>query len=35
MKKFGKFLSDLFTKNIPIKLLAIALAVVTVILINI
>lgn len=35
MKKFGKFLADLFTKNIPIKLLAIALAVVTVIFINI
>lgn len=35
MRKFGKFLSDLFTKNIPIKLLAIALAVITVILINI
>lgn len=35
MKKFGKFLADLFTKNIPYKLLAIAVAVVTVIFINI
>lgn len=35
MKKFGKFLADFFTKNIPIKLLAIALAALTVILLNI
>lgn len=35
MNKFGKFLKDIFTKDIPIKILAIALAVVTVILINI
>lgn len=34
MKKFKQFLSDVFTKNIGIKLLAIVLAVVTVILIN-
>lgn len=35
MKKFGQFLKDLFTKNIGIKLLAIALAAVVVVLINI
>lgn len=35
MKSFGKFLKDLFTKNLPIKLLAIAVAVVTVIFINV
>lgn len=35
MNKFTKFLADLFTKNIPYKLLAIAIALVTVILINI
>ncbi len=35
MKNFGKFLKDLFTKDLPIKLLAIGLAVVTVIFINI
>lgn len=35
MKNFGKFLKDLFTKDIPIKLLAIAVAVVTVIFINV
>lgn len=35
MKKFGKFLAGLFTKNIPIKLLAIVLAVIAVIFINI
>ena len=35
MNKFTKFLKDLFTKDVPIKILAIALAVVTVILINI
>lgn len=33
--KFGKFLKDLFTKELPIKLLAIAVAVVTVIFINV
>ena len=35
MKKIGEFLKGLFTKNVPIKLLAILLAVLTVILINI
>ena len=35
MRKFGEFLKGLFTKNIPIKLLAIFIAVLTVILINI
>lgn len=35
MKKFGKFLLDLFTKNIVIKLLAIVLAAIAVALINI
>lgn len=35
MKKFGKFLAGLFTKNIPIKLLAIVLAAIAVVLINI
>lgn len=35
MKKFGKFLAGLFTKNIPIKLLAVVLAVIAVIFINI
>ena len=35
MKKFGKFLKDVFTKNIPIKLLAVAMAVITVFLLNI
>lgn len=35
MKNFGNFLKELFTKNIPYKLLAIGLAVLTVILINI
>lgn len=35
MKKFGKFLSDLFTKNVGLKLLAILLAAVVVVLINI
>lgn len=35
MKKFGKFLKDLFTKNIGIKLLALVLAAVAVVLINI
>lgn len=35
MKKFGKFLKDVFTKNIGIKLLALILAVLAVALINI
>ena len=35
MKKLGKLLKDLFTKNIPIKLLALALAAVTVLFIKI
>lgn len=35
MKNFGKFLKGLFTKDLPIKLLAIAIAVVTVIFINV
>lgn len=35
MKKFSKILKDMFTKDIPIKLLAIAIAVITVIFINI
>lgn len=35
MKKFGQFLKDVFTKDLPIKLLAIAVAVVTVIFINV
>ncbi len=35
MKKFSKFIKDVFTKNIDIKLLAIAIAVVAVIFINI
>ena len=35
MKRFGKFLKDFFTKNIPVKLLALALAVLTVLFINI
>lgn len=35
MKKFGKFLKDLFTKNIVIKLLAFVLAAIAVVLINI
>lgn len=35
MKKFSKFIKDVFTKNIDIKLLAIAVAVVAVIFINI
>lgn len=34
MKKFTEFLKGLFTQYIPIKILAIALAVVTVLLIN-
>lgn len=34
MKKIGQFFKDFFTKNIGIKLLAIALSVLTVIFIN-
>ena len=32
---FGKFIKDLFTKNIPLKLIALALSLVTVIIVNI
>ena len=35
MKKFGKVLKDFFTKNIGIKFLALAVAAVTVFLLNI
>ncbi len=35
MKRFGKFLKDFFTKNIPVKLLALVLAALTVLLVNI
>ena len=35
MKKFGKFLKDVFTKNIVIKILALVLAAIAVVLINI
>lgn len=35
MKKFGKFLKDLFTKNIGLKILALVLAAVAVMLVNI
>lgn len=35
MKKFGKFLKDVFTKNIGIKILALVLAAIAVVLINI
>lgn len=35
MKKIGKFLKDFFTKNIPLKLLALVFAALTVFLINI
>ena len=35
MKKFGGFLKKFFTTNIPVKLLAVGLALVTVFLINI
>lgn len=35
MKKFGKFLKDVFTKNIFIKILALVLAAVAVAMINI
>lgn len=33
--KFGKFLKELFTKNIVLKLIALALSLVTVIIVNI
>ncbi len=35
MKKFNKFIKDVFTKNIDIKLLALVIAAITVIFINI
>ena len=35
MKNFGKFLKDVFTKNIGIKLLALVLAALAVVLVNI
>ena len=35
MKKFGKIMYTIFVKNLPIKLLALGLAVITVILINV
>ena len=35
MKKFGKFLSDMFTKNIGIKILAVIIAAFLVLLLNI
>ena len=35
MKKFTKFLSDVFTKNIGIKILAIVLSAIIVVLLNI
>ncbi len=35
MKKFGKFLKDVFTKNIGLKALALVLAAIAVVLINI
>ena len=35
MKKFSRLLKDFFTKNIPIKLLAVALAAITVLFIKI
>ena len=35
MKKFNKFLKDVFTKNIDIKLLALVVAAVAVVVINI
>ena len=35
MKKLGKILKDFFTKNIPIKLLALALAALTVLFIKV
>lgn len=34
MKKFGHFIKGFFTKNIPIKILAIVLSALTVLLIN-
>lgn len=35
MKKFSQILKNVFTKNIPLKLLAFALAALTVLLVNI
>lgn len=35
MKKLSKILKDFFTKNIPVKLLALALAALTVLFVNI
>ena len=35
MKKFSKFLKDVFTKNVDIKLLALVIAAITVVFINI
>lgn len=35
MKKFGKFLKNVFTKNIDVKILALVLAAIAVVLINI
>lgn len=35
MKKFGKFILGLFTKNLPLKILALVLAAIIVIFINI
>lgn len=35
MKKFGKFLADMFTKNIGIKILAVVIAAFLVLLLNI
>ncbi len=35
MKKFGKFLADMFTKNIGIKILAVIIAAFLVLLLNI
>ena len=35
MKKLGKFLKDVFTKNIDVKILALVLAAIAVVLINI
>lgn len=34
MKRFGKILKDIFTKNLPYKILAVALAALAVVLIN-
>lgn len=35
MKRIGRFIKNFFTKNLPIKLLALALAALTVLFINI